>query len=207
MQRRAIKCYRKAAHVQAYSGPEFQHPAAAAVSRLLPRNSNSAGDKRRRAADEQIPRGGQAAGGNAFWLLARLHRRSSFAKSPNFSNIRGRAASYEPSFCGGSGWNGGAGPALPGAASRPQAAAQDLRTVPGLCVGSLLPALFPLWCELLVGMALPKAPAARRPVCWACKGGYSRSVAGLLAGRACSVCPADGTAAGAGRISARDAAR
>ena len=53
-----------------------------------------------------------------------------------------------------------------GLLSRPQAAAQGFADGARLCVGSLLPALFPFMvvCELLVGMALPKAllrPQAR----------------------------------------------
>ena len=53
-----------------------------------------------------------------------------------------------------------------GLLSRPQAAAQGFADGARLCVGSLLPALFPFMvvCELLVGMAVPKAllrPQAR----------------------------------------------
>ena len=45
-----------------------------------------------------------------------------------------------------------------GLLSRPQAAAQGFADGARLCVGSLLPALFPFMvvCELLVGMALPR---------------------------------------------------
>ena len=58
-----------------------------------------------------------------------------------------------------------------GLLSRPQAAAQGFADGARLCVGSLLPALFPFMvvCELLVGMAFRKLCCARRLVCWACK--------------------------------------
>lgn len=51
-----------------------------------------------------------------------------------------------------------------GLLSRPQAAAQGFADGARLCVGSLLPALFPFMvvCELLVGMALPKLCCARQ---------------------------------------------
>lgn len=86
-----------------------------------------------------------------------------------------------------------------GLLSRPQAAAQGFADGARLCVGSLLPALFPFMvvCELLVGMALPKAllrPQAR--LLGLQNEDTAGSAAGLLAGRVRSVCPADGTAAG-----------
>ncbi len=93
LQRRAIKCYCKAAHVKAYLfGAEFQHPAAARVSRLLPRNSKfPAGDKRRRAAEQTDPPERAAVWRERFLVSLRSFIGvPSFAKSPNFSNnIRG----------------------------------------------------------------------------------------------------------------------
>lgn len=86
-----------------------------------------------------------------------------------------------------------------GLLSRPQAAAQGFADGARLCVGSLLPALFPFMvvCELLVGMALPKAllrPQARL-LGLQSEDTAAALLASWLGGYA--VCaPADGTAAG-----------
>ena len=96
-----------------------------------------------------------------------------------------------------------------GLLSRPQAAAQGFADGARLCVGSLLPALFPFMvvCELLVGMALPKAllrPQARL-LGLQSEDTAAALLASWLGGYAvCARLTAQLRAAG--RISARDAA-
>lgn len=81
---------------------------------------------------------------------------------------------------------------------RPQAAAQGFADGARLCVGSLLPALFPFMvvCELLAGLPLPTAllrPLARL-LGLQSKDAAAALLAAWLGGYA--VCPPDGTAAG-----------
>ena len=96
-----------------------------------------------------------------------------------------------------------------GLLARPQAAAQGFADGARLCVGSLLPALFPfmVMCELLVGMALPKA--LLRPLARLLGLQSEDTAAALLASwlggyAVCARLTAQLRAAG--RISARDAA-